>query len=366
MTIAPPGPPVIRPPQISPPKLLPVPAFHHELIIKATANGIIVLKDGRFKKRYTGSRYSAVDINGRLYEKASDLKKHLAATNPDQPKKRKRAAPPGIAPNIVTPNEEQSKEIKILSTKNKLERGYSVNKMEVRSRILGMINTMKGSKELYFWTVTFPGGMSDQLCYQAFNTWLTTLRQKNMLKNYIWIAERQDGKRITEPGKAATGTIHFHIAIPHKMHVVTANRLMRTTLATFAGKKLIPFSVFQCKRYNGVDIKKNRNTGRVVNFAIKKGSRALANYLTKYVTKNNERFNHLAWHNSRGFSALFTGITFTVQEFIKYGFKELLFKRSVISNEFFSFWPWLSETGPPVAITKHLYELNSYLQNRVA
>lgn len=346
---------------LTPPRLLAVPGFHHELTIKATATGIVLLKDGRYKKRYTGSKYSTVDINGKLYESAADLRKDQAAELiSDRGKTKKRANRSStISPKSVMQNE--GTEISLL-TKEKKQCEYRVNKMEVRQRLLSMINTMKGSKELYFWTVTFPPSMSDDLCYQAFNTWLTTLRQKRMLKNYLWIAERQDGSRLEDPTKA-TNTMHFHIAIPHKMHVVTANRLMRTTLATFAKNRLINYSVFQAKRYNGVDICKNRKTGRVTNFAIKKGSRSLANYLTKYVTKNDASFNHLAWHNSRGFSCLFTGITFTVQEFLNYGFKQCLLQRSIISNDFFSFYPWLGD--PPEAIFKHLYEVNSYLQERI-
>lgn len=353
---------LVAPDKIStPPRLLPVPAFHHELVIKATQTGIVVLKDGRYKKRYTGSKYSTVDINGKFYERSSDLAKLLREESFDPKKRKIRRLPPADSSLKIDSAETGSEDTKIILSPKKIrEPEYRVNKMEIRQRILGMINTMKGSKELYFWTVTFPGGMPDNLCYQAFNIWLTTLRQKKMLKNYIWIAERQDGKRLTDPTKEATGTIHFHLAIPHKMHVVTANRLMRTTLSTFAKKKLINYSVFQAKRYNGVDIKKNRNTGRVVNFAIKKGSRALANYLTKYVTKNEGSFSHLAWHNSRGFSQLFTGITFTIPEFLNYGFKELLLSRSVVNNEFFMFFPWLKD--PPEAIVKHLFEVNSFLQ----
>lgn len=332
------------------PRLLPVPAFHNMLTIKATATGIVLLQDGRFKKRYTGSRYAAVDINGKLYERSSDLKREIEREKSlaEGPKRKGRGTSPRDPINILN-----SEDIKNnLSTEKKRSCEYRVNKQEVRQRILGMINTMKGGKELYFWTVTFPAGMPDQLCYQSFNTWLTTLRQKKYLRNYIWVAERQKNK-----------TIHFHLAIPHKMSVTNANRFMRVTLATFCKRGLIPgYSIFQAKRYNGVDISKNRKTGRVTNFAIKKGSRALTNYLTKYVTKNDESFTHLAWHNSRGFSSLFTGITFTVAEFVNAGFRELLIPRSVISNKFFAFYPWAKD--PPEQITRHLYELNSYLQGR--
>lgn len=334
---------------MNPPKqLLPVPAFIHDLTIKATHTGITVLKEGRFKKRYTGSRQAAVDINGKLYLKAEDLKKAARSEKISGHAIKKGMRPSSHAPTgTADPHQQDKPTDKKLSTAT---REYRVNKLEVRQRILTMINTMKGGRELYFWTITFPAGTSDQVAYRAFNTWLTTLRQNKFLRNYLWIAERQQNN-----------TIHFHMAVPHKMSVVHANRMMRVTLSTFAKRREIAFSVYQCKRYNGIDIAKNRKTGRVTNFAIKKGARSLANYLTKYVTKNDTSFSHLAWHNSRGFSALFTGITFTVSEFLGYGFKSLLLHRSVINNEFFMFFPWVGD--PPEAITSHLYDLNSYVQH---
>jgi hypothetical protein len=177
------------------------------------------------------------------------------------------------------------------------------------------------------------------------------LRQKKWLREYLWVAERQQN-----------GTIHFHAAIPHRLSIVAANNAMRVTLATAAKRKEINFSVYQCKRYNGIDIAKNRTTRRVTNFAIKKGSRSLSNYLTKYVTKNDSTFNHLAWHNSRGFSSLFTGITFTTAEFIGYGFRQLVKPGVIINNEYFMFFGWKDE--PPRAVMKHLFEINSWIQQQ--
>lgn len=319
--------------------LLPVPAFHHELTIKASAAGITVLKGSRYRKRYTGSKHSTIDINGKMYLKASDLKKEQllqdGGKNGGGAPRRRAATQSDVAVNADA--------IK--------ERSYKVHKTEVRNRIFGMINTMRGKKELYFWTVTFPEKTTDATAYRLYNIWLTTLRQKKWLREYIWVAERQQN-----------GTIHFHIAIPHRLSVTAANGVMRVTLATAAKRKEIPFNVYQCKRYNGVDIAKNRKTRRVTNFAIKKGSRSLAYYLTKYVTKNDESFNHLAWHNSRGFSSLFTGITFTTNEFLGYGFRQLVKPGVIIDNEYFMFFAWVAD--PPYAVTKHLYQINSWIQEQ--
>jgi len=330
---------------LQPKKLLPVPSTFEELTIKAMPSGIVVLKDGRYRKRYVGSSGCAVDINGKLWMNSAELRKHcsdegkkIALRLPTQGKK------------VICSNKD--KDEKDLSTKKNNPREYHVNKVKVRQRLMAMINTMQGGKELYFWTVTFPEGTTDEIAYQAYNTWLTSLRQRRMLREYLWVAERQKN-----------GTVHFHLAIPHKMSVHRANSMMQGTLKTFARRGKIPFSIYQCKRYNGIDIAKNRNTRRVTNFAIKKGNRALTTYLTKYVTKNDAGFSHLAWHNSRAFSALFTGITFTTEEFLGYGFRCLLHPASVINTEYFMFFKWKDQ--PPDAVMKHLYELNSYVHDRI-
>jgi hypothetical protein len=323
----------------NPPRLLSVPPFHHELTIKANISGITVLKESRYRKRYVGSKQSAVDINGKIYLKASDLKK----VNEIQDKKRIRAK--NSADRKKTDFEDSTSQDK------KVDRLYKIHKTEIRNRILGMINTMSGRKELYFWTISFPEKTPDDVAYRLFNIWLTTLRQKKWLRNYLWIAERQEN-----------GTIHYHLAIPHRLSVVAANNAMRTILRTAAKRnELINFNVYQCRRYNGVDIAKNRKTRRVTNFANKKGSRSLASYLSKYVTKNDATFTHLAWHNSRGYSALFTGITFTTTEFINYGFRSLVKPTAIINNEYFLFFAWLED--PPRAITRHLFDLNSFIQD---
>ena len=317
-------------------QLLPVPSFHHELSIKATQTGITVLKQSRYLKRYTGSKNSAIDINGKMFTNANELKKIIAAD--EKPGGRRR-------------NATQSE---VALTADQIQRppkSYQVNKTEVKNRLFGMINTMRGKKELYFWTITFPQNTTDAIAYRLYNTWLTTLRQKKWLREYLWIAERQQN-----------GTIHFHVAIPHRLSVVAANRAMQVILATAAKRKEIAFSIYQCKRYNGVDIAKNRTTRRVTNFAIKKGAKSLSYYLTKYLTKNDATFTHLAWHNSRGFSSLFTGITFTTAEFIGYGFRSLVKPGVIINNEHFMFFAW--KDLPPYAVTRHLYDLNSYIQDQ--
>jgi len=196
-------------------QLLPVPSFHHELSIKATQTGITVLKQSRYRKRYTGSKNSAIDINGKMHLNANDLKKIIASD-----------AKPGNQRRAVTQSGVALTTDAVLNP----PKSYKVNKTEVKNRLFGMINTMRGKKELYFWTVTFPVNTTDATAYRLYNTWLTTLRQKKWLREYLWIAERQQN-----------GTIHFHVAIPHRLSVVAANRAMQVILATAAKKKEITF-----------------------------------------------------------------------------------------------------------------------------
>lgn len=399
------------------------------LVLKATATGITFLHDRKFTKRYLGSKKCAVDINGEFWQDAKELENDIAKTAKSKGKDRKgkhpdkkkavgshpdslklliESTPDRIEPAIsqISTNQEnlspESAENATKVAKKERIKAYSINKREVRQRILAYNNTNQGQKELYFWTVTFPEGTPDDICYQAFNTWLTALRApgrvkdgklidkngklvtkwkavKAMLREYLWIAERQLGERLTVK-KAATGTIHFHIAIPHFMNVTRANALMRGTLKNLAKKGLMPGAVCNGKtgdqyylpsiaKYNGVHISRNKKTGQIINFAVKRNSRALATYLTKYITKNNAgvpddtghievpAFTHLAWHNSRGFSCLFTGITFTIAEFNALGLRPYLNKVRMFTMNFATFVPWLY--GLPPIVHDHLFKLNS-------
>lgn len=346
------------------PKLGAVPGItSDELKIKATAAGVVYLTQGRFRTRYTGSKKCAVDINGKLYLEKKKLEKLIREGSKNCKKKSRRLPsdrekispmPDKDTNTISTPEGKLSPEMPDLSTKQAKIPSYSVNKKEVRSRITGYLNSQSGKKELYFWTVTFPMGTPDNLTYQMFNIWLTQLRKYKMLKEYLWVAERQPLK---------TKTIHFHLCIPHRMDVQRANSFMKQTLKTFARRGEIVYTDMQCYKYNGVDIAKDRTTKRVINFALRKKAKALAGYLTKYVTKNDEKFTHLAWHNSRGYSCIFTGVTFTIKEFIDKGFSWYMDRKNTKVLEFAVFIPWREGLPPPVQ--DHLFKLNSYIQSQL-
>lgn len=338
------------------------------LLLKLSHTGVTYLTQYEYRKRYIGSKKHAVAINGVLYLDKKELERVIEEEGKKfgvRPKKNRRTpknSGENFEPSSKDTNDESTAGTDLstiapeISTekKEKQKKQYRVNKREVRQRVMGYGNTVRGKKELYFWTVTFPAKTPDDLCYQIFNIWLTSLRKYRMLREYLWIAERQP---------KTTQTIHFHIAIPHRMCVYKANAMMQGTLKTFARRGVLPYSALACARYNGVHITKDKKTKRVVNFMEKKRQRALANYLTKYITKNDESFTHLAWHNSRGYSSVFTCCTLTVQEFRRHGMDYYLDRRNIFKMEFAVFIPWIH--GPPPVFADHLFRLNSYIQEQL-
>lgn len=192
----------------------------------------------------------------------------------------------------------EPKEIKHIKAPEKKK--YKLNKVKVRSKIYAFANVAKSRKKLNFWTITFPEGLKDKYCYKYFNTWLTRLRYECKLKSYLWVAEQQKND-----------TTHFHMIVNQYINVSTANTFMKETLLNGHKKKEYKYNLNAIENYNGVDIDKDRKTKRVVNFAEIKRQKTLANYLSKYVTKNDTQHERLTWHCSRDISQLFTSAIIT-------------------------------------------------------
>lgn len=333
----------------------------------ASPAGVTYLKQSSVKSSvYLGSKYHAVDIEGIPWEKKTELKKHNGLRNKVYKKKLApvetgaankfiNVNPVQISENLSTTQPDLLTKYPEISTK----KAYKIKKSLVRNRLLAYTNTKNGSKCLYFFTVSFPVGMPEGMGYRALNTWFTSLRKQRLLLEYLWVAERQKN-----------GTIHFHIAVPHFMRVWHVNGIMRKILLAYTLKKELPFSPAQFARgkYNGVDIA-GRKTGPggktgpkiPTNFAHKKKAGSLANYLTKYITKNNEAFEHLAWHNSRGFSALFYSVALSRESFQMTGLHNKLNWSKKFENEHFVFVPWYGNSPPE--FWAELADVNSFFQS---
>lgn len=315
-------------------KYLQLPTTLEDMTCSLSMTGVTILTKSRFKLRHAGSK----DIRQR-----PDY--GFITTEQDkilEPPKKKVTR----LKKKVLKDESQCK----VRVKKSAE--YRINKKEVSHRIRGFLNQMKGEKLLYFWTITFPEKTTDDTCYILLNKWLTRLRQEKMLKEYLWIAERQQNN-----------TIHFHMVINRKMQVQKANRFMRASIMHSINKGEIQYDRIAATRYNGVDIAKDRKTRRVINFAKQNKQKSLSNYLTKYVIKNDGSFQHLAWHSSREYSNLITAVRFTYNEYSKGNTESLLDHDNPITCEYYTFRRW--KGSPPKDLLTYLGLLNNDIQELI-
>lgn len=272
--------------------------------------GITQLKTVTFKSRFTGSKKFIIDRDGNPLPKI-------------RPTSRYKKSQPGSS-----------------------SRFYTVNKKRVRHTILNWINSQKGTKQLYFFTLTFPPCITDNLAYSLLNSWLTTMRTSAHLRNYLWVAERQQNS-----------TIHFHIALSERLNITFANSVMRNLLHYSIRKQKLNWSHSSAARYNGVDIAKNRKTRRVTNFASGKSQRNLSSYLTKYMSKADTKFKRQAWQCSKSLSALFTHYTMTVDEFTDRFLNYIDQNECLIQCDTYNFFRWAN--SPPPELKQLLHHINN-------
>lgn len=96
------------------------------------------------------------------------------------------------------------------------------------------------------------------------------------------------------------------------------NRTMANIIDNKVSQGLCEWGNSSVTAYNGVDVdsiynsKRHRKTGKELNPTQVRNW--LQKYITKYVSKNNESFEHLCWHCSRSVSQLFTSTVILFSE----------------------------------------------------
>lgn len=224
---------------------------------------------------------------------------------------------------------------------------YKLNKSKVRKKLYSYFNTDSCKKRISFVTITFPTKTHDDLCYKMFNLWLTNLRTKNLIVSYLWVAERQK-----------KGTIHFHLLTSDYVKVTIWNELMRSSLKRAKKRDPRLFNNYNPTLYNGIDLAKNRKTGKVVNFAKTKDKNALSKYITKYVTKNDVAMTHLCWHCSRNISVLFSYVISDVSDSV---FKKVTEDKSTFVVMFDDVQVYIPKSGITADMLVLMFSVNQLL-----
>lgn len=319
-------------------KVLEVPKHYNRMSVGVSMKGVTILNEAAYRQRHKGADDILQQPTTGLITKKNYFKTHQHEL-PGKKKKRKKTEASEIT------------EKKVDTIKSfKPAREYQIDKKKVSHRILGFANKMKGEKLLYFWTVSFPIKTTDDEGYRLLNIWLTRMRSELHLKNYLWIAERQKNS-----------TVHYHICINQRLDVRKANRFMRSAIMTSINSRSINWTREAAKNYNGVDISKNRKTKRTINFAKQKNQKALSNYLTKYVSKSNEKFTHLAWHNSRGYSNLVIQVCLTAPEYFGSSLRLQVDVDNPLIGEYFTFFRWVGT--PPADLCSYLAMINQLIDD---
>jgi hypothetical protein len=211
--------------------------------------------------------------------------------------------------------EEQDKVIiiereKASEKEEKEHRTYQIDKrkLERKAKAFGALESSK--KFIGFYSVSFPRNFSDENCRKCWNIWLTKLREKHRLNNYIWVAERQKNK-----------TLHFHLLTNNRMEIRKVNYEMAKTIDYYVRKEKVEAGNFTIQSYNGVDLsyagkhrQKNKKPQRNKQQTVEQRNRFITAYLAKYMSKQKEGWKFLPCHYSRSVSALATGFVLDIDE----------------------------------------------------
>ena len=158
-------------------------------------------------------------------------------------------------------------------------------------------------KSHFFMTLTFVNKVSDTDAISVLNKFFTVLRQDYGKFNYIWVAERQNGKK--NDYEHCTGNIHFHILLDKRFPVQEINSLwvLQQYNSGIEHPKYCRETVDFFRQYDSLGTLLNPLDVDKIN-----GINGLSSYLTKYVTKNEDSFACRVWHCSRTISKLFTSV----------------------------------------------------------
>jgi hypothetical protein len=192
-----------------------------------------------------------------------------------------------------TPLEKEIKKAKPKSEKEPKPRSLSQrSKQKIRKKLICFARCYK---KLSFVTLTFLNKVTDKQAIEIHRKFIDNVKKRSENFQYIWVAERQT------KNDAFKGNIHFHM-ITNKYWKIEKwwnywLDLQKKNGIIPRDKDFKPSSAFDVRELNSNNI------------------RSIASYVTKYVTKNNDKFNCQVWNCSRQVSELYTDF-YTGTEFV--------------------------------------------------
>lgn len=157
------------------------------------------------------------------------------------------------------------------------------SKQKIRKKLICFARCYK---RLSFVTLTFLNEVSDEQAVNILRKFIDNVKKRSENFQYIWVAERQT------KNDTFKGNIHFHM-ITNKYWKIEKwwnywLDLQRKNGIVPRDKNYKPSSAFDVRQLNSNNI------------------RSIASYVTKYVTKNNDKFKCQVWNCSRQVSELYT------------------------------------------------------------
>lgn len=173
------------------------------------------------------------------------------------------------------------------------------SKSKIKDKMFSMYRSR--FRNYTFCTLSFVNNVTDKASQQVLNKFFTQLRKKYPNFQYLWVAERQDGKRNNY--EHCTNNIHFHIFFDRFIPIALLNKYwLIQQYNSGIEHPNVPRSQLDVA-YKNNDTQKLLNP---VDVKTVRGVNGMTYYMTKYVTKNKTILHCRAWHCSRGVSRLFT------------------------------------------------------------
>jgi hypothetical protein len=157
------------------------------------------------------------------------------------------------------------------------------SKSKIRKKVIAFARQVK---KLSFVTLTFVNKVTDREAIKALGAFLDNVNKRSKDFQYLWVAEKQTKNKVFKDN------IHFHL-ITNKYWDI--NRWWGYWLEVQKTQGIVPRNE-DFKPSSAFDVK-------VINAANIKG---VANYITKYITKNTDEFRCMIWNCSRKISQLYT------------------------------------------------------------